>query len=584
MMPSAGYLASLAAATGTARDPNASWAAAPLGASTPKAPAPALTATQINAPPLPPGIAPAPSAPVDLRGVNPAPTRSPVGVADPPQGAPPPAPPQAMAPQAEPASAQAAPDTGPPPVSPYGTSTFVPIVSGPTPGREVERRAPSVNQAKGEEMGALASLNEAATQRNETVATLGELSAYVSKEQADAALDEVKARDAERAAALDEAKSRYMKSVDDLAAKAAKMDPNDGWNKMSTAGKVASSIGSALTMMLAAGGSGRMIDFAQKSADKAIEGDFAAQKFAYEAGLDKTKAERDVYGVLLEQYGNDSAVKAAMRASTLDAIAQRLEVQKAKEKNANVRNAYDDTIAKLLQEAMQWKETGTGWVQPTGGGVSYRRIGPDGRVQPFAYSADQARAVADKESAWQQGNVTKDAEGTIDLKKEALKQRGESERVGMKKGADTEERFVPTAAGGYFARTKEEAVKEREGRAALTTALRQLDDIDSLEKGVGYSGKVAKGMGITTAEMKKLEAAQSMMLISINKGAGLGALDAGSQKILEQAIGDPKSVLGNSARRQELRKVLTEQQLGKEQAQTGARPAVAPASAVRIPK
>jgi hypothetical protein len=275
---------------------------------------------------------------------------------------------------------------------------------------------------------------------------------------------------------------------------------------------------------------------------------------------------------MLQEFGSEPAARAAMRAATLDATVARLEVQKSKEKSAQVRNAYDDTISSLLKEAMHWKETGTGYLQPTSGGTAYRRIGPDGRMLPFIYTADQARGVADKESAWQQTNVTKGAEGTVELQKEAMKQRGETERSKLS-GKDTvSERFVPTSDGlGYLANTKEEAVKLREGSAAIDSAISNLERLSMLEDEAGVSGRAlskASGGRVQTDSMKRAEAVHGGIIADLNHAGRLGALDKGTLDLLMARLGKVDDIRGNQARREEIVRSLRASRFANQQSQT----------------
>jgi hypothetical protein len=497
--------------------------------------------------------------------------------------APSPSAPAPAAPQAQPASAPSPPGDpgaqGVPDVSAYGTSEFVPVRTGGSPAREFERRAPSVNEMKGHETAAHSAMAEEARSRNETVATLNELANVVNQEQVQAEVDTINAQLAARKEALDGARIKYMEAIDNVAAKAAKVDPDAGWNSMNTAGKLAGTIGSGISMMLAAGGSGKMVDYVKGQTEKMMEGDFRKQKFEYEAAKDGAVERRNMYGEMLQEFGSEPAARAAMRAATLDATVARLEVQKSKEKSAQVRNAYDDTISSLLKDAMHWKETGTGYLQPTSGGMAYRRIGPDGRMLPFLYTADQARGVADKESAWQQGNVTETGKGQMELQKEREKQRGETERATAKGKDNVTERFVPTSDGvGYLASTKEEAEKLREGSAAVNSAIASLERLNALEESAGLSGRaLSKGSGmatfgttkVQTEDMRRAESVHGGLVAALNHAGRLGALDKETLKLLMGRLGGVDDLMGNRARREEIARELRTSRFAGQQSQTG---------------
>lgn len=127
------------------------------------------------------------------------------------------------------------------------------------------------------------------------------------------------------------------------------------------------------------------------------------------------------------------------------------------------------------------------------------------------------------------------------------------------------ERFVATGQDpqtgeptGYLAGNATEAGKQEEQRAAREAVRREIQDALSIRSEMGTLGRAGwreAPLGVFTPEWQvKMRAKESALKMAMNKGAGLGAYDAGTERLLNGIVGKLDAV--GSASDEQMKEVL----------------------------
>jgi len=452
------------------------------------------------------------------------------------------------------------------PPSPFGTPQMV-SGGGVTPAHEVVTRGPKQEELLERSFKPQAEAAGRANERNQGAVVDEHLLYQQEAERAQHRADAAEAQAAKRSQEMQAQLGEYNAAIDRAASM--KVDSSRWWGNKSTGDKIGTT---ALAFLggLFGGQSGGAIG---KSISDQIDADVAAQKFDYESGLQHAKGKETVYKMMLEKYGSEDAAVASTRAAALDATQMRIKGLGASWKGVESQNKSEELQAALEAESLKTKAAGFKYVQAQSAG---RRFTIPGMPGTFSEKEAQAYAIKTEVEPVLRAAQTK-VEGDVAAQTAAAK--GDP-----KAKSDLEERYVPTSSTGkgYYARTKEEAVKHREQQASGQGAIDTIDKMDTLSNRLGWTGRLATGLpGVPqTKDAKELDTYGKVLVGQVNQLYKFGALDKGTQELIDEMIGNPSSVLGNHAKLSALKQGILEGRRGLEKSATGEKPSTVPEGTV----
>lgn len=370
----------------------------------------------------------------------------------------------------------------------------------------------------------------------------------------------------EREADLRMRQQDFDQSAKDLASQG--IDSSRVWASKSTPRKIAALVSVGLGGFLsgARGGPNQALDMINTE----IERDIRSQEFAYKAKRDSLEAQQSAFGMAMQRYQSVDAAKAFARVAAMDTVAAEIQRQAALKGGNDAMSRADAAIAELQKERAQQILQGIQFVPTQYSEQKYRIAGRLG-----TYSAREIDAMQDKE-----------AERGFELEKIAVKEGLE----GAGKRADQEQkreaRWVPTSSTGkgYYAPTEDEAKKHREAQAETQEIIDLVKRIKEDQAKIGYSGRVAASTGLPGTEtpaVKRLRTNSTALVGAINKSQHFGALDKGTQELLQQMTGDPLAVMGNEPQLEAIERQAFEKRREIEKSSTGSKPSLAPEGSKR---
>lgn len=345
---------------------------------------------------------------------------------------------------------------------------------------------------------------------------------------------------------------------------AEKLDPGRFWATKSAPQKIATFVSIALGGFLAGARGGE--NMAMKQVNEEIERDIKAQETSFHikrAGLD---ASQTAYGQAVQRYNSTDAARSFARAAALDSVAAEIQRQQAQNKGVESQNRADAALAELAQQRAQQIQQGIAFVQPSATGPTYNvanRLGPQTAAQV------NAQIAAEEERGFKLSEIDRKAQG-------------EAGKDSAKGAADREKRWVPTSSTGkgYYAPTEKEGSEHREVQASTQEVLDLVDRINTNSASLGYTGRVsdalASKVGLKSTSARKVQTDSVALIGALNRMNKFGALDKGTQDILDKMIGDPTSVMGNSTELSTIRANAIEKRRQIEKSSTGSKPSAVP--------
>jgi len=475
------------------------------------------------------GIAPPSTVAPNLMLASGASTNAPPIVVPGVQPAPPKPPPtEALGPPNPAAGGAALPAEEPPPPP---AITFQQVSGGGmTPAREAPTRGPIANAAL---LSGIESERQAVQHQDFRTQLQAEREGLMyEKQAADFAHQQevAQATLAKRQVELDGLKSDYEQTAARLGEM--KLDNNRTWGSMSTFEK----IGTVLLLM-AAGGGGANNNVVWHALQTNMNEDIEAQKFAYKAGLDQLNASKTAFELAMAKYQNEDAAEAVVRAAQLDVVKSRIAAMSANWKGTDAANHADDLRAKIDVERAKQIETGFKFVPPSLAPKKFT-MQINGIDIPGTMTEDKAQSAALEYGVKHAQTVENElVKGGVAANAERVKA-----EAAMTK--DQRELWIPTGNGrGYLVPSKEEAVKHREGRAANQEVRDGINRMLELRKEMGFTGRVANWGGIPSTDAARITVQSKALIGAINRQQKFGALDVGTQQILDAMQGNPLAVL-----------------------------------------
>lgn len=328
------------------------------------------------------------------------------------------------------------------------------------------------------------------------------------------------------------------------------INPDNYFGSLSTGGKIAT------ILSLAAGGfaqgysGGRIPNYAAEALDKAIERDIDAQR----------QRKDSLYKQMLAATGDAEKAGALARAKTQEIAALKVSQLGAQSKDAVLRKAAEVTSAQLRASALSAYQTVLGNElnmniakrgaqlneMMTAEQIATQRQGRAAQAQAMGFAAEEAaqkRAIFKAQisqipaTTAQRELTDAMSSGTVNLtgaQINALPDPIRNRAVQLEKNQWT------------LALTEEDAKKVKDF----------LPNSRDVKEYVSEMLRFAKenpfGRGLPREASRKMETLSSKALIAINRASGLGALDKGSQEVLEKLVAPPTeffSLGGNVAAR-----------------------------------
>lgn len=498
----------------------------------------------------------------------PAPVPPPEAMAPPPAPAPAPAPPPPPAPVAQELAAPPAPAPAPVP-------RYVQVGrGGVTPSREVSLLGPM--QAAGVDRA-----NDATEQAIQSVGRRNEQMALAEYALASEQVARAQGREAamqtmaaKRDVEMQQRLADFDDSVKTLAAQ--RVDPDRFWASRGTDQKIGAMVAMALGGFLEGFSGGRIKNNGMEMINRAIDRDIAAQEFAYNAMRESVSGKKTAFAMAMEKYQNEDAARTAARAASLEAAQAQMAQLGALYKGTDAANRAEMAMADLEQRKADQRLKFSQFVQAQSYGPTYfdTRTG-----MPVTQGHIQARYEKGEDMGYEtaQKIMTEQAKAQAEAAAKGAPDARKDQR-------DRESRWVPTSSTGkgYFAPTEKEAVDHREAQVATQEIIDLLDRIDkdsgSFMERVGRSASP-----VTTDTEKRIKTNSKALLGAINRAEKFGAMDKGTQEILQEMTGNPSSISGNKANIEALRNFALETRRRMERSATGSKPAIVPEGTVGAP-
>ena len=493
----------------------------------------------------------------------------------------PPAPPhQASAPplQSGPTSMEADRENGAVPgLVNFGRTAYTPGL----PAREVQVVGPTAQRIDAGNYAVQGQIANDIMQRSVEAQENAGLHAAIDASAAQAYREEKARKQAEHDQLLEMQRQEYRDAVDDLAAKGT-LDPDRLYNSKTTPEKIAQH--SLVLLGAVFGGLAGQENKALAAVQRAQDQDIAAQKFAYQAGLDQAAGRNTAFRQMMDRFGSPEAAEAAVRAAQLDVQIANAQIAKSKASTVEEANNYDKFIQGLDNQKAEQQRRYLAYMQPTGGGARHEIINSRGQR---IWVSD-----AERNKYFEKGLGTEEKYGVTATEVDAKRDVAAMEHAGKAdaKFKDIQGRWVPvTGNSGYLAPTEEEGKKHRETLAATEKTLDLVRRIREQSKDVGTAqriwygatpaGNAASALGLESDSAKAVTSNTQALLGALKEADKLGALDKGSQEVLGKMIGNPLSVVGNEANLAEIERNARQTRQQHERSITGSRPAVAPPGA-----
>ena len=344
-----------------------------------------------------------------------------------------------------------------------------------------------------------------------------------------------------------------------------KIDPGRFWASKSTPQKIATFVSIALGGFLSGARGGD--NLAWNRVNEEIDRDVRAQELSFNMKRTSLDAANTAYGMALQRYQSADAARAFARVSAMDAVAAEIARQQAQGKGTDVANRAMAALAELQQARADQILKGVQYIPSQFVEPRYRVANRLGTYT--AREIDEKQIAPEEQRGFQLQMEDRKAEG------EVRKERAKAEAKGSD---DREKRWVPTSSTGkgYYAPTEKEGAEHREIQASTQEVLDLVDRIRSTSGKLGYTGRVAASAGVRTSDTKKVEADSVALIGALNRMNKFGALDKGTQSLLERMTGDPLSIVGNEAQLDVIRLNAIEKRRQIEKSSTGSKPSTVP--------
>lgn len=275
------------------------------------------------------------------------------------------------------------------------------------------------------------------------------------------------------------------------------------------------------------------VDVVMKRIQNENEADIQSQKDQYAAKQMGLKGKETLYEKMLQRYGTEDAATAATRAAGLEQTKLQAQAWAAKAKGPEAQKRFNELYGNIEAHRFEELQRNMKVIGASQGKVAWRM--PNG---------DMVTGTPDQFNAYKMQTGIKDADATraagVSVATEQAKGEVKGKDDAAKAAKDERERFVPTGpeGQGYYAPTTEEAKKSREQRQSISEMRGTINEIRKLREEMTFGDRAAAAGGVETPRIKKLKSLGNSLLMSTNKGAGLGALDNGSVKVLEGVLGE----------------------------------------------